>query len=1466
MKRTLPFMLLLLVTAFWVFWTRVIPGTAQTNNLTITIISPAANGIADKELSVIVAVTSFYQISSITARVDDRETSLTYDKCAYLYPRVNCNPGYIGKLDMSGFPYGPRQIIATVKDVFNTSASAQMTFIVDRLPELKIASPLAYTVAAPYLTLDIGCSDDDPDQCTDFRVVFGNQSIGGKNKGEVSLAQFQGQWGDLCVSASDTGNRSVTQCRTIFVETSPRLREILKVGGRIWDIQSDRILFSENRNNQELVKILNRTSGIETELVTLSNASIYYMRDQPTAFLTANGAIFIVKYDQNNNYRILEWRNNQIADLSSTTSSVSLSAAGNYAAWHGTHTIDSGATLTGMILRDLNTGVSKLISSDAGNFLTSVTPDGQVVFSGGPPLFYRIYRYRNNQTSYLTNPTNARDFYPLTDGETVIFKRFKGADINAPKDIIWWTANGEIVLSTLKSEKLNDISRPYLINNGLVTFPREGVNGGTQVWLRSSDGQEIQQSFYQAHSYPDSLSPTGSISFVLLNDSNDRDSKRYVPVTGKLPIEVGSRLGRPFWADEKLYIIIGRSLFEFVPQATVPAITPVTGGITRQRGSAGITGVIATVSDPENPPGSLIVTATTAPAGITVTGIGNNGGTITATVEASCNVTAGSYTVALTVSDGQNRSNTANLTVNVTANSPPTLSYTNTTLALGGSLNVSPTAASDNGSIVKYEVVNKGTYTGTATVNSTGIVSLGSAGPIGTQLLTIRATDNCGATADASISITVTCPTIASLAPAMTLAGGGSFLLAVNGTGFTTNSVVRWNGANRPTTYVSNTRLTAAISAADIANSGTAAITVHAPESGGCTSVATNFVIQDNPRILRIVSAGGPAGGTVSLPIELVSQGNETALGFSLTFDPAVLSNPQATMGSDAMDASLNINISQVLQGRLGIVLSLSPGRQFSAGTRQIAIVTFSIAAGAALGTTPVSFGDQPVTRQVVDTQAIALPTLYVAGSAGIGQGFEADVSPRPTTDGTITVADWVQVGRFAVGVDKPAAGSEFQRADCAPRSTLGDGVLSLIDWVQAGRYAAGLDQLTPAGGPTAAAGSVMANSRTQSTYSKAAPAAASRVTLMRTGPSSWAIEIEAQGIENALAFSLRFDSSLRRFAYVIAGSDAGAATLQVNAWEAARGEIGFMLALPVGRTFVAGRRQALLLEFAPATGSAAISDRIGFADWPISRELADAEAEPLPARYAVRLAAMEEAEVATVVSAADFSGGGLARGSIVSAFGERMATETAAASELPLPKALGGTRVTVSDASGNDFPAPILYASPGQINFLLPAELMPGMATVRIASDDGKKGVGIIEITEVAPSLFAANGDGKGVAAALVVRVARDGSQRFEPAAQFDANLGRFISRPIDLGGEDEEVYLALFGTGWRFLSSPADVAVRIGDRALPVIYAGPQGEYAGLDQINVALPKSLSGLGETRVSLSITGKAANEVLITIQ
>jgi hypothetical protein len=83
--------------------------------------------------------------------------------------------------------------------------------------------------------------------------------------------------------------------------------------------------------------------------------------------------------------------------------------------------------------------------------------------------------------------------------------------------------------------------------------------------------------------------------------------------------------------------------------------------------------------------------------------------------------------------------------------------------------------------------------------------------------------------------------TLTSLSPSSAVARGPAFTLTVNGSNFVSGSVVLWNGANRTTTFVNATQLTAPIPAADIAAAGSASVTVQNP--GGAVSNALTFTI-----------------------------------------------------------------------------------------------------------------------------------------------------------------------------------------------------------------------------------------------------------------------------------------------------------------------------------------------------------------------------------------------------------------------------------------------------------------------------------------------------------------------------------------------------------------------------------------------------------------------------------------------
>lgn len=90
-------------------------------------------------------------------------------------------------------------------------------------------------------------------------------------------------------------------------------------------------------------------------------------------------------------------------------------------------------------------------------------------------------------------------------------------------------------------------------------------------------------------------------------------------------------------------------------------------------------------------------------------------------------------------------------------------------------------------------------------------------------------------------------PSLLTLEPTAVLAGSGAVTLTVTGAAFAEGVQLRWNGAARPTTRVSATQLTAAISAADVADAGARAITVFNPAPGGGVSNALSLDVAPPP-------------------------------------------------------------------------------------------------------------------------------------------------------------------------------------------------------------------------------------------------------------------------------------------------------------------------------------------------------------------------------------------------------------------------------------------------------------------------------------------------------------------------------------------------------------------------------------------------------------------------------------------
>ena len=122
----------------------------------------------------------------------------------------------------------------------------------------------------------------------------------------------------------------------------------------------------------------------------------------------------------------------------------------------------------------------------------------------------------------------------------------------------------------------------------------------------------------------------------------------------------------------------------------------------------------------------------------------------------------------------------------------------------------------------------------------------------------VRFVDNTVATGDVATVILCKNPAtdVGSLSPSGATAGGDGFTLTVNGSGFISTSAVRWDGEDRPTTFVSSNQVQGEISATDIVAPRTVPVRVFNPAPGGGVSPALPFTI---------TTAGAPAFTAASI-------------------------------------------------------------------------------------------------------------------------------------------------------------------------------------------------------------------------------------------------------------------------------------------------------------------------------------------------------------------------------------------------------------------------------------------------------------------------------------------------------------------------------------------------------------------------------------------------------------------------
>jgi uncharacterized protein (TIGR03437 family) len=254
-------------------------------------------------------------------------------------------------------------------------------------------------------------------------------------------------------------------------------------------------------------------------------------------------------------------------------------------------------------------------------------------------------------------------------------------------------------------------------------------------------------------------------------------------------------------------------------------------------------------------------------------------------------------------------------------------------------------------------------------------------------------------------------PAIDSISPTNMDAPGADFTLSVTGSGFTSSTVVRWNGQNRSTTFVDASHLTAAIPAADTALVGRASVLAFDASTGAGSSNSVAFIIGPGPVTVSAaaVSAANPLGGAVLGQRSISSLYGTNLSAKAVTADiapplPFTLGGTTMTIGGNEVPlfyvspTLVNFQVPFLtVGGPAKVPLVITQGTQSTTVTvtlQQYAPALFTTNGG----------GTGQASAQVANTASIAAPVGAFPGSRPIHIGEYlsiyctgmGDVSPRP--------------------------------------------------------------------------------------------------------------------------------------------------------------------------------------------------------------------------------------------------------------------------------------------------------------------------------------------------------------------------------------------------------------------------------------------------------------------------------------
>jgi len=211
-----------------------------------------------------------------------------------------------------------------------------------------------------------------------------------------------------------------------------------------------------------------------------------------------------------------------------------------------------------------------------------------------------------------------------------------------------------------------------------------------------------------------------------------------------------------------------------------------------------------------------------------------------------------------------------------------------------------------------------------------------------------------------------------------------------------------------------------------------------------------------------------------------------------------------------------------------------------------------------------------------------------------------------------------------------------------------------------------------------------------------------------------------------------------------------------------------------------------------------------------------------------------------------------LAPGSLISIYGVNLASGTGSAGGVPLPTLLNGTSVTI-----NGVVAPLIFASPLQINAQLPFETKVGTATLIVQSGTVKSAPATFAVAAAAPGIFTMPNSSHAVAQNYPGRTLNSADAPATPGQYVTVYLtGQgAVDHPLPTGAAAPATPLSL---------PLAATEARVGGRPAQVAFAGLAPGFVGVLQMNLVIPDVPAG--EQPFEVSIGGAAANRTALSVK